>query len=409
MDKPKLRPLNAVPVKHGEQELIALFDSTGISDKQVVVNAQTFFILSRFDGAHTVDEIKLAYTRQFGELLLGERLVEIIKQLDEALLLESERLERFLAGRLEAYRAGGVREMMHAGEGYPADADELCEYVRSFFTREGGPGLPEPPTRPRPLTALVAPHIDFERGARGYAWAYKALAESAPADTYVIVGIAHQPTRTPYVATRNAFATPFGNVEVDNELLDAIEADYPGDLYTDELLHASEHSVEFQVVMLKALLDDRPFKIVPLLASSFELYLDGKTAPIELPPVEAMVRGLTCAQASEGKRVCLIAAVDLAHVGNQFGDPGELSPATRQAIEQADRASLAALECGDAAAFWASVGKDDAFRKVCGTPALYTTVCAVDGAQGRLLHYEQAFTPEIQSLVSFAAMAFQPA
>jgi AmmeMemoRadiSam system protein B len=410
LDKPKLRPVNAIPVMQDGRELICVYDTTGVSPKQVLVNAQTFFILGRFDGEHTVDEIKLAYTRQFGELLLGDRIARLIEQLDEALLLESDRLKRHLAAQLDAYRKAGVRRSVHAGSSYPDDADGLRELVRSFFTTEGGPGLPKPRTeRPRkrkPIKTLVAPHIDFERGARGYAYAYKELVESAAGDVYVIIGIAHQPSSTPYVATRNPFETPLGRVEIDAELLGQIGADYPGDPYADELLHASEHSVEFQLVVLQALLGNRPFRIVPLLASSFEPFLEDDASPAELPQVEAMVRALRRAVEDKTKRVCIIAGVDLAHVGNQFGDPGELTAAARERIEAADRESLAMLERGDADSFYAAVRKDED-RKVCGTPALYTVISALEGASGRLLHYEQAFTPEIQSMVSFAAMVFR--
>ncbi|MBN1917148.1 MAG: AmmeMemoRadiSam system protein B [Verrucomicrobia bacterium] len=404
--KPRLRPVNAVPVVQDGRELICVYDTTGVSGRQVLVSAQTFFILSRFDGEHTVDEIKLAYTRQFGELLLGERVQHIIEQLDEALLLESDRLRRYLAVQLDAYRRAGVRRAVHTGNSYPDDAEELRGLVQSFFTMDGGPGLPEPPRKRKPIRALVAPHIDFARGARGYAFTYKALAESAAADTYVVIGIAHQPSGTPFMATRNPFETPFGRVEIDAELLGRIEADYPGDLYADELLHVSEHSIEFQLVMLGALLGGKPFRIVPLLASSFEPFLEDGGSPADLPQVEAMVRTLRRAAQDKAGRICLIAAVDLAHVGNQFGDPGELTAAAREQIETADRESVAALERGDASAFFASVQKDAEERKVCGTPALYTMARAIEGAKGRLLHYEQAFTPEIQSMVSFASMVF---
>jgi len=406
MDKPKLRPLTAVPVKQDGQELICLYDATGLVNKQVLVNPQTFFILSRFDGKHTLDEIKLAYTRRFGELLLGEKVDRIIAELDQALLLDSERLQRALAERLDAYRRSGVRHPVRPDD-YPEDPGQLEEYLRSFFTREGGPGVPEPPDEPVPMKALVTPHIDFERGARGYAHAYKALVESAPADTYIILGIAHQPTTGPYVATRNAFATPLGSVNVDTDVLSLIESAYPDDLYADELVQIFEHSVELQVVMLSVLLKDRPFRIVPLLASSFDSFIPDDSSPIGLPQVKAMVRALKRALALDDRRVCLIAAVDLAHVGNQFGDPGTVTEAVRVAIEAADRATLAALERGDADGFMASVRKDNASRKICGVPALYTTACALEGASGTLLHYEQAFTPEIQSVVSFAAMAFR--
>jgi AmmeMemoRadiSam system protein B len=273
---------------------------------------------------------------------------------------------------------------------------------------DGAPGPLELSAEAEPLKAIVSPHIDYDRGARAYAHAYKALAEAAPADTYVIIGIAHQPSSTPYAATRNAFSTPLGRVEVDAELLDTIEGEYPGDLYADEGLHIAEHSVELQVVMLQAVLEGRPFRIVPLLASSFDQFVEGDGAPARLAEVDGMVKGLKRVLNVDDRRVCLIAAADLAHVGHQFGDPGGLTSATCAVVETGDRASLAALERGDAAAFLDSIARDKEFRKVCGVPALYTMLLALDGAvTGRLLHYEQAVTPEIESMVSFAAMAFR--
>jgi AmmeMemoRadiSam system protein B len=406
--KPKLRPLSAMPIQRDGQELICLFDASGLSDKQILVNAQTFFILSRFDGEHTLNDVALAYTRQFGELLLGDRIGRIIEQLDEALLLESDRFRRYLADRLAAYRASGVREAVHAGQSYPSDPDELRAHVRGLFTADGGPGLPASSGKAAPITAVVAPHIDYARGGLGYAHAYKALAESAPADTYVILGIAHQPSGTPYVATRSTFATPLGRVEVDGELLDLVESDYAGDLYADEGLHISEHSIELQVVLLKALCPNKPFKIVPILAASLDQFLDSQAAPLTLAEVDAMARALRRALALESKRVCLIAAVDLAHVGNQFGDPGQVTAAVRSAIEKADRDMLGFVERGDAEAFVALTGADGGHRKICGVPALYVALRALDGAApGELLHYGQAYTPETESVVSFAAMAFR--
>ena len=67
-----------------------------------------------------------------------------------------------------------MRPAAHAGMSYPDDADELRTMMDGFF--DEGPGHPTG-IKKEPLQALIAPHIDFNRGGPCFAWAYKALAE----------------------------------------------------------------------------------------------------------------------------------------------------------------------------------------------------------------------------------------
>ncbi len=126
--------------------------------------------------------------------------------------------------------------------------------------------------------AIVAPHIDFHRGGPAYAWAYKPLAESAGADLYILLGTSHCGGRSPYILTPKDFETPLGLVETDREFVQKLQASCAEDCFADEYFHRGEHSLEFQVVLLKYIAHKRaeltgrpekPFKIVPILVSSF--------------------------------------------------------------------------------------------------------------------------------------------
>ena len=125
IEHPKLRNVEAVPLPGQGGRAIALRDPSGLSDKTVVVTPDIFFLLTLFDGQHSLREIQVAYTRRFGDILMTSRLNEIIEQLDANLLLESERLEAHRREVEAEFRALTVRPASHAGSAYPDDADAL--------------------------------------------------------------------------------------------------------------------------------------------------------------------------------------------------------------------------------------------------------------------------------------------
>src|SRR5262249_61629922 len=88
------------------------------------------------------------------------------------------------------------------------------------------------------------------------------------------------------------------------------------------------------------------------------------------------------------RNVCVIAGVDLAHVGPRFGDPEPNTPEGLAAVRTADLSMLEAIVAGDPIAFYASVAHDGDRRRICGLSPIYTFLRALPGASGRLLRYE---------------------
>ena len=81
------------------------------------------------------------------------------------------------------------------------------------------------------------------------------------------------------------------------------------ELFADELVHAGEHSCEFQMVWLRWVLGDRPFRAVPVLCSSISLLADPDAATA--PFLAALAR------ATRGRKVSFVSGADLSHVGPQ--------------------------------------------------------------------------------------------
>jgi AmmeMemoRadiSam system protein B len=262
--------------------------------------------------------------------------------------------------------------------------------------------------------AIVAPHIDFHRGGSCYAWAYKELAEAPSADLYVLLGTSHYGGQNSFIGTLKDFATPLGVVETDKEFVHELQRHYSGDLFADEYLHRTEHSLEFQVVFLKYIAQrraelsgqERPLKIVSILVSSFQSMVQSHTLPEKQPGVGDFLKALRELLERESRSVCLIAGVDLAHVGIQFGDREPIHPGFLKWVEEEDRRLIEKLEVADAPGFFKEIAKDQDRRRICGFSPLYSLIHLLNGSQGKCLKYSQAFTQETGSAVTFTSMVF---
>jgi hypothetical protein len=231
----------------------------------------------------------------------------------------------------------------------------------------------------------------------------------ADADTFVLLGTSHAPMREPFALCRKAFDTPFGAVPADEAAVDALAGHARGfDPFADQFNHKREHSLEFQVVFLKHLLKDRPFRIVPVLAGLGSQQSSGQD-PAGDARVAGFMDGLRELIESRPGRVVLVAGADLAHVGPRFGDAQAFGDDQRATLESADRASLDHAVGLDAAGFWSHVVADLEERRVCGLAPIWSLVHALGGggaARGRVLHYEQTVDGEDGSIVSHAAVGF---
>jgi len=415
IDRPRLRPVEVFPVQQDGKVLIYLKDPMNLA-APIGIAPVGYFILSHFDGQHSLVDIQEAYCRQFGTVLTTDELNHFIEMLDEHYYLLSERFQNHQQAVVEEFRKLPSRAPAHVGGVYKNNPAELKTQLDGYFAPPKGPDLPHGKTRRPSPKAIVAPHIDFHRGGPAYAWAYKSLAESDGADLYIILGTSHCGGENPFILTLKDFETPLGLVETDKEFVKALQRSCQENLFVDEYLHRGEHSVEFQAVLLKFINQrraelrdepERPFKIVPILVSSFHPMVQNRTLPERHPPVARFIDALQDLASSEARRVCLVAGVDLAHVGRQFGDREEITPEFLKWVGDEDQLLIERLAALDAPGFFNEIAKDQDRRRICGFSPLYSLIHLLDSSQGRLLKYDQAFTPETGSAVTFTSMVFE--
>jgi hypothetical protein len=336
--------------------------------------------------------------------------------LDQHYYLQSDRFDEYRDAVIVEFRRLPTRAPAHAGGVYQADAAALTNQLDGYFSAPEGPGLPSARNRSATPKAIVAPHIDFHRGGPAYAWAYKSLVESDGADLYILLGTSHCGGGTPYILTLKDFETPLGLVETDKDFVNRLQSECADDCFVDEYLHRGEHSLEFQVVLLKYVAQkraaltgqsERKFKIVPILVSSFHAAVASLVAPEKNAVVNSFLQTLREMASRESRRSCFVAGVDLAHVGRQFGDTEPITEKFLKWVENEDRELVERLAQLDAPGFFHGVAKDQDKRRICGFSPLYSLIHLLDGVRGNHLKYSQAFTPETASAVTFTSMIFE--
>jgi len=407
VDYPKLRNINIFPVQSSGQTVLCLQDPQNLSEKAIFLSLPLYFIVSLFDGQHSILDIQAEYMRKFGEFLYTEKLQEIIGQLDVALFLEGERFQAALGQKEKEFKKASFREAVFAGKSYEADPGRLRTQVEGYFTGANGPGSPGEKKGKNGLKGVIIPHIDFQRGGFCYAFGHREIWERSSSDCFIIFGTAHTPMENPFCLTRKNFVGPLGTLNVDKELVDAVQFRCPDDLFKDEGVQRSEHSIEFQCVFLRYLYPEpHPLKIVPILSGSFHEAIDKGVSPMTLKPIQQFIDALKEAVSSLGRKVCYIASADLAHMGLQFGDRESVNEYELKVIAHEDQEMLGFVERMDGEGFFSSILKEGDRRRICGLPPIYSMLKVLEANGGRLLKYDQAFTPETQSVVTFASLAF---
>jgi AmmeMemoRadiSam system protein B len=407
VDYPKLRNINIFPVQTSDQILFCLQDPLNISEQGIFLPPALYFVISLFDGRHSILDIQAEYMRRFGEFLFTEKIQEIIQQLEEGLFLEGDRFQEALRQKEESFKRAHLREAAFAGKSYEKNPESLRGQLEQYFRGSDGPGPFGETESTDGLKGVVAPHIDFQRGGFCYAYAHREMWEKNSSRCFIIFGTAHTPIESPFCLTRKDFLTPLGTLNVDGELIDAIQTRCSEDLFKNEGAHRSEHSIEFQCVFLRYLYPEPiPIKIIPILSGSFYEAVEKGISPMEVKPIRQFIEALKEAVDSLGRRVCYIASADLSHIGLQFGDQEGVKEYDLRILAEEDREMLGYVERMDGEGFFSSIMNERDRRRICGLPAIYATLHSIDAKEGKLLKYGQAFTHETQSVVSFASLSF---
>ncbi len=402
---PPLRNIEAVQAEHDGQPVIVLHDSEGYAEDQIVLSGPAFFVAAHLDGRNNIVDIQERFARQFrGGIITEDQVMEVVSFLDSQGFLLSDSFEKRRLQMDRAFSASPTRHAALAGRSYPDDPDELKAFLDAFLDTPEAPlvfGEPDAPVLP----GLIVPHIDFHRGGLCYGAGYRALAAQGIPSTVIVLGVAHNAVPAPFVLCAKTIETPLGDLPCDTDMVERLATACQGNPFAFEAVHRTEHSVEFQAVMIARLYGER-VRVVPILCSQIAGEGGCDAAPENMPATRAFLDVLRREMENPGARVTVIAGADLAHVGKRFGDPYDIDDTVIASVRARDEADLAFVTAPDGNAFYQSVMADKNARRVCGLGSIYTTLQALRGkiVRGDVLGYEYAHD-EAGGIVSFTACA----
>jgi AmmeMemoRadiSam system protein B len=132
--------------------------------------------------------------------------------------------------------------------------------------------------------------------------------------------------------------------------------------------------------------DGKPCDVVPVLCGSFRTFTQGSADAAGDPTLAALIEAFQAA--TTGRRVLVVAAADMAHVGPAFGGhPVDLSGRAR--LQAADEALIGRMRAGDAEGFLDKVRRAGDCNNVCGIPPIYLALRLLQPVQGELVAYDR--------------------
>lgn len=396
---PALRADVQVSVHREDNEtFLVLHDVMGIAEGPIMVHADMVAILEACDGHTSWSELAetIGVDPEASELL---QLRAFIGELDRLGFFDTQHAAEREQRTLQEWDARPTRPAICAGSTYPSDPDELRAFLDDLLSDSHSP-LPIPHSPP---TAFLIPHIDFRVSPQVYAPAFNALRRSE-SDLFVIIGTSHYWSDDRIILTDKDFETPLGTVRTDRELVQKLQTvltEPPSPISETDLAHKPEHSIELHAVLLKHVMGEQPFTMLPILVTGFggEHDLGGRD---EVRRIAAAIREVV---AASGRSATWLISGDLAHIGQRFGDPmpaAVLLPSVREA----DADLLRLLEQGDVGGYHAAIEANDQAFRVCGHAPTVLALDALGPVQGTILAYDVWDDQETASAVTFATMAF---
>ncbi len=402
---PKLRAVDVHPIAQRRRISLLLRDPLQLTDKTVVIPQYLAPMLALCDGTRDSSALRAALGVRFGLRIGPDALKQVLAVFDEALLLDNDRFARARERALAEYHQAPFRPPVLAGRSYPAGADELRCSLHGYLDTVGdvSPTLDDG-------RGLVSPHIDYARGGPVYARVWKRAAEVVKAaELVVLLGTDHFGEDGRLTLTRQHYSTPFGVLPTAHEVVDALAGAIGAEAaFADELYHRSEHSIELAAVWLHYTREGQPCELVPILCGSFGHFVRGEAKP-GLPEHDPAVNALvdTLRQTTAGRRVVVVAAGDLSHVGPAFGGQ-PLDLVGRARLQVADDELIERICAGDAGGFFAAIKREGDRRNVCGLPPIYLALRVLSPVRGEQVAYDRCPADDNgTSLVSICGVLFR--
>ncbi|MCZ7547147.1 MAG: AmmeMemoRadiSam system protein B [Anaerolineae bacterium] len=265
----------------------------------------------------------------------------------------------------------------------PADPKALRRLLDGYLDR-----LEAPPEIVPEARGVLSPHIDYQRGGLAYARTWASAAEAArEAELIVVFATDHNAPTNRITLTRQHYATPYGVLPTDQEVVAGLAAVIGEEAaFADELHHISEHAIELPLTWLHHMRAGAPCRVVPILCGSFQPFIEDARNPWDDATLNAVIDYLR--PVVSAPKTLVMASGDLAHMGPAFGG-SPLGLVERAQVQVADNRLIENLVAGSAEGFFCAIKDEGDRRNVCGTAPFYMALRALSPARGVRAAYDR--------------------
>jgi MEMO1 family protein len=305
-------------------------------------------------------------------------------------------MNRFFGGTFDSINT--TRQPRFAGTWYNADATKLNEQLAGYLAH----AKKEMELHPieaafaknapvgHNILAVAVPHAGYMFSGQTAAFAYEKLKGRSIKRVFLLGPSHYQAFRGVALPAQSTFATPLGNLRVDETMIKAL-AHFPY-FRENRAVHDQEHSLEMQLPLIRKVLGD--VTVVPLAVGILENAQEVR-----------LVAGILKRYMSEGDLV--IVSSDFTHYGPRF----EYQPFTEdisQNIKKLDQGAFDCLRNVDLNAFMKF--REETHDTICGFyPCALLLAMLPAGCHATLLKYDTSqqivFDPD-QNSVSYLALVF---
>jgi len=192
-------------------------------------------------------------------------------------------------------KAGEIRQSVIAGNWYPGQPDALRRTLEGYLADA------EKVELGGELKALISPHAGYAYSGPTAAHAYKQLEDGPAFDTVTILSPVHQAFLGRFAVTRAGYyETPLGLVEVDAELVEALDEE----VTLNRVGFDGEHSLEIQLPFLQQVLGT--FTLLPVMMGE---PLTGDRGLVACRELSAALAKLL-----RDRKALIVASTDLSHL-----------------------------------------------------------------------------------------------
>lgn len=391
---PQVRPLQPLPVQAQNKEtgqtsmLVGLRDPSMLTTQMMVVPPPAVQLIQHFRGDKTLEEIAALFKIDIAPL------VELATKMDEFGLLWGPTFERLEDEMKTKLRGDGAFPITASGM-LGTDAAVVRKQLDEWLAQSEDPELD------RPACAIVAPHLDYQRGWPVYAASYRCFDRAERPDRIVVLGTNHFGLGDGVVVTDLGFRTPLGTVASDKAIVERLRGSLGERLFIDQLDHLPEHSIQLHLPWLQHRFGDVPVvaALIPDPLASMVADDGGRVKR------EEFVAALRDALDSEGGRTFVVASSDLSHVGPQFGEPVAVNDQRKKEVERVDRELMGKFLSGDPREFLDACQWTKNPTRWCSIGNMAATLELVKPASVELVDYRQASDPQGTAMVTSCSIA----